>query len=253
MTLLRFYSSPITGLTICVYIESVKGGFHMIYCVEDDSAIRDLMVYTLRASGFEAMGFENDTGFWAAMKEQRPKLILLDVMLPGEDGLTILRKLRLSPVTSDIPVIMATAKDSEYDTVIGLDSGADDYLAKPFGMMEMVSRIKAVLRRAGNHQDLVLSCGMISMDENKHTVTVNGKPVLLTLKEYELLKLLMESPGRVFTRDIILQSVWGIDFSGETRTVDVHIGTLRTKLEKAGDYIQTIRGVGYKLEAENEQ
>ena len=148
---------------------------------------------------------------------------------------------------------MATAKDREYDKVIGLDSGADDYLAKPFGMMEMVSRIKAVLRRAGSHQKLVLSCGMISMDENRHTVTVDGKPVLLTLKEYELLKLLMESPGRVFTRDIILQSVWGIDFSGETRTVDVHIGTLRTKLEKAGDYIQTIRGVGYKLEAENEQ
>ena len=225
----------------------------MIYCVEDDSAIRDLMVYTLRASGFEAMGFENDTGFWAAMKEQRPEMIILDVMLPGEDGLTILQKLRSSPVTSDIPVIMATAKDSEYDKVIGLDSGADDYLAKPFGMMEMVSRIKAVLRRAGNHQDLVLSCGMISMDENKHTVTVNGKPVLLTLKEYELLKLLLESPGRVFTRDNILQSVWGIDFSGETRTVDVHIGTLRTKLEKAGGHIQTIRGVGYKMEAENEQ
>ena len=225
----------------------------MIYCVEDDSAIRDLMVYTLRASGFEAMGFENDTGFWAAMKEQRPKLILLDVMLPGEDGLTILRKLRLSPVTSDIPVIMATAKDSEYDTVIGLDSGADDYLAKPFGMMEMVSRIKAVLRRAGNHQDLVLSCGMISMDENKHTVTVNGKPVLLTLKEYELLKLLMENPGRVFTRDNNLQSVWGMHFCGETRTVDVHISTLRTKLEKAEDYIKTIRGVGYKMDAENEQ
>jgi two-component system alkaline phosphatase synthesis response regulator PhoP len=174
-------------------------------------------------------------------------------MLPGEDGLTILRKLRSSPVTSDIPVIIATAKDREYDIVIGLDSGADDYLTKPFGMMEMVSRIKAVLRRAGSHQKLVLSCGMISMDENRHTVTVDGKPVLLTLKEYELLKLLMESPGRVFTRDIILQSVWGIDFSGETRTVDVHIGTLRTKLEKAGDYIQTIRGVGYKLEAENEQ
>ena len=225
----------------------------MIYCVEDDSAIRDLMVYTLRASGFEALGFENDTGFWAAMKEQRPEMILLDVMLPGEDGLTILRKLRSSPVTSDIPVIMATAKDREYDKVIGLDSGADDYLAKPFGMMEMVSRIKAVLRRAGSHQKLVLSCGIISMDENRHTVTVDGKPVLLTLKEYELLKLLMESPGRVLTRDIILQSVWGIDFSGETRTADVHIGTLRTKLEKAGDYIQTIRGVGYKLEAENEQ
>ena len=225
----------------------------MIYCVEDDSAIRDLMVYTLIASGFEAMGVENDTGFWTAMKEQRPEMIILDVMLPGEDGLTILRKLRSSPVTSDIPVIMATAKDREYDIVIGLDSGADDYLPKPFGMMEMVSRIKAVLRRAGSHQNLVLSCGIISMDENRHTVTVDGKPVLLTLKEYELLKLLMESPGRVFTRDIILQSVWGIDFSGETRTVDVHIGTLRTKLEKAGDYIQTIRGVGYKLEAENEQ
>ncbi len=224
----------------------------MIYCVEDDSAIRDLMVYTLRASGFDAMGFENDTGFWAAMREQMPEMILLDVMLPGEDGLTILRKLRSSPVTSDIPVIMATAKGSEYDKVIGLDSGADDYLAKPFGMMEMVSRIKAVLRRAGSHQDLILSCGMISMDESKHIVTVDGKSVLLTLKEYELLKLLMESPGRVFTRDIILQNVWGIDFSGETRTVDVHIGTLRTKLEKAGDYIQTVRGVGYKMEAENE-
>jgi len=225
----------------------------MIYCVEDDSAIRDLMVYTLTASGFEAVGFENDTVFWTAMKEQRPEAILLDVMLPGEDGLTILRKLRSTPVTSDIPVIMATAKDREYDIVFGLDSGADDYLVKPFGMMEMVSRIKAVLRRAGSHQKLVLSCGMISMDENRHTVTVDGKPVLLTLKEYELLKLLMENPGRAFTRDIILQSVWGIDYFGETRTVDVHIGTLRTKLEKAGDYIQTIRGVGYKLEAENEQ
>ncbi len=225
----------------------------MIYCVEDDSAIRDLMVYTLRASGFEAQGFENDTGFWAALKEQRPEMILLDVMLPGEDGLSILRKLRSSPLTSDIPVIMATAKDSEYDKVIGLDSGADDYLAKPFGMMEMVSRIKAVLRRAGNRQEMILSFGMISMNENKHLVTVDGKSVSLTLKEYELLKLLMESPGRVFTRDIILQSVWGIDFSGETRTVDVHIGTLRTKLEKAGDYIQTVRGVGYKMEMTNEQ
>ena len=225
----------------------------MIYCVEDDSAIRDLMVYTLRASGFEAQGFDNDTSFWAAMKEQRPEMILLDVMLPGEDGLSILRKLRSSPLTSDIPVIMATAKDSEYDKVIGLDSGADDYLAKPFGMMEMVSRIKAVLRRAGNRQKMILSFGMISMNENKHLVTVDGKSVSLTLKEYELLKLLMESPGRVFTRDIILQSVWGIDFSGETRTVDVHIGTLRTKLEKAGDYIQTVRGVGYKMEMTNEQ
>ena len=220
----------------------------MIYCVEDDSAIRDLMIYTLKASGFEAMGFENDAGFWTALKEQRPEMILLDVMLPGEDGMTILRKLRSSPVTSDIPVILATAKDSEYDKVIGLDSGADDYLAKPFGMMEMVSHIKAVLRRTNSHQNSILSCGIIVMDENKHTVTVDGKPVLLTLKEYELLRLLMENPGRVYTRDNILKSVWDTDFSGETRTVDVHIGTLRTKLEKAEDYIQTVRGVGYKME-----
>ena len=225
----------------------------MIYCVEDESAIRDLMVYTLQVSGFDAQGFENDADFWAAMKEQRPELIILDVMLPDEDGLTILRKLRSSPLTADIPVIMATAKDSEYDKVIGLDSGADDYLAKPFGMMEMVSRIKAVLRRAGNRQPVILSYGMIVLDENRHAVTIDGKAVLLTLKEYELLKLFMESPGRVFTRDNILSSVWGVDFAGETRTVDVHIGTLRTKLEKAGDYIRTVRGVGYKLEEENEQ
>ncbi len=225
----------------------------MIYCIEDDSAIRDLMVYTLQASGFEARGFESDADFWPAMREQRPELVILDVMLPGEDGLTILRKLRSSPVTADIPVIMATAKDSEYDTVIGLDSGADDYLAKPFGMMEMVSRIRAVLRRSGSKQPMLLSRGIVAMDESKHTVTVNGKAVFLTLKEYELLKLFMENPGRVFTRDNILSIVWGVDYSFETRTVDVHIGTLRTKLENAGDYIQTIRGVGYKLEETNEQ
>ncbi len=226
----------------------------MIYCIEDDNAIRDLMVYTLRASGFVAQGFESGISFWAAMKKQIPELVILDVMLPGEDGLTILRKLRSSPVTADIPVIMATAKDSEYDTVVGLDSGADDYLTKPFGMMEMVSRIRAVLRRTGSsNQPAHLSCGMISMDEKKHKVTVDEKTILLTLKEYELLKLFMENPGRVFTRDSILSNVWGIEFSGETRTVDVHIGTLRTKLEKAGDYIQTIRGVGYKMKEANEQ
>lgn len=253
MTLRRFYNIEVAGLTIQNYAESDRGGFPMIYCVEDESAIRDLMVYTLQVSGFDAQGFENDAVFWAAMKEQRPELIILDVMLPGEDGLTILRKLRSSPATTDIPVIMATAKDSEYDKVIGLDSGADDYLAKPFGMMEMVSRIKAVLRRTGNRQSVILSYGMIVLDENKHAVTIDGKAVLLTLKEYELLKLFMESPGRVFTRDNILSSVWGVDFAGETRTVDVHIGTLRTKLEKAGDYIRTVRGVGYKLEEENEQ
>lgn len=225
----------------------------MIYCVEDDNSIRDLMVYTLRASGFEARGFENDSCFWDAMKQQLPELVVLDVMLPGEDGLTILNKLRSSPVTADIPVIMATAKGSEYDTVVGLDAGADDYLVKPFGMMEMVSRIKAVLRRAGSKQPVLLTCGTITLDEEKHTVNVDDRPVSLTLKEYELLKLFMENPGIVYTRDSILTKVWGMDYEGETRTVDVHIGTLRTKLSNAGNLIKTVRGVGYKLEKADEQ
>lgn len=220
----------------------------MIYCVEDEKAILDLMVYTLKASGFEAQGFESDAGLWLAMKDKKPELVILDVMLPGEDGLSILKRLRESPVTADIPVIMATAKDSEFDKVIGLDSGADDYLAKPFGMLEMVSRIKAVLRRTSPKQPSILVCGDISLDESKHTVTVFDRPVLLTLKEYELLKLFMENPGRVFTRDILLAGVWGQDFLGETRTVDVHIGTLRTKLAEAGDLIETVRGIGYKME-----
>ena len=220
----------------------------MIYCVEDESAIRDLMVYTLKVSGFEAQGFEDSVDFWLAMKAQKPELIILDVMLPGEDGLTILKRLRSSPVTADIPVIMATAKGSEYDKVIGLDGGADDYLAKPFGMMEMVSRIKAVLRRTAPKQAKVISYGGITLDESKHTVTVNKTPVSLTLKEYEILRLFMENPGQVFTREILLSDIWGIDFTGETRTVDVHIGTLRTKLAEAGDLIETVRGVGYKME-----
>ena len=225
----------------------------MIYCVEDERAIRDLMIYTLKASGFEARGFESSESLWPAVREKAPELVVLDVMLPGEDGLTILKKLRASPATAEIPVVMATAKGSEYDKVIGLDSGADDYLAKPFGMMEMVSRIKAVLRRAAPKQDRVLTCGRLSLDENKHTVTVNGRNVALTLKEFELLKLLMESPGTVFTREVLLSSVWGVDFAGETRTVDVHIGTLRTKLAEAGELIRTVRGVGYKLEEAYEQ
>ena len=223
----------------------------MIYCVEDESAIRDLMVYTLKVSGFEAQGFEDGVEFWSAMKAQKPELIILDVMLPGEDGLSILKTLRSSPVTADIPVIMATAKGSEYDKVIGLDGGADDYLAKPFGMMEMVSRIRAVLRRTAPKQAKVISYGGITLDEGKHTVTVNDTPVTLTLKEYEILKLLMDNPGQVFTREILLSDVWGIDFTGETRTVDVHIGTLRTKLAEAGDMIETVRGVGYKMGEKN--
>ncbi len=219
----------------------------MIYCVEDESSIRDLMLYTLKASGFDARGFESGSEFWPAIKEQMPSLIILDVMLPDEDGLTILKALRSSPVTMDIPVIMATAKDSEYDKVIGLDSGADDYLSKPFGMMEMVSRIKAVLRRAAPKQTKVLVCGGISLDKSRHSVSVYGTPVSLTLKEYELLKLFMENPDRVFSREVLLSEIWGNDFIGETRTVDVHIGTLRTKLAQTGNLIETVRGVGYRM------
>lgn len=219
----------------------------MIYCVEDDNAIRDLMLYTLGASGFQAKGFPDSTFFWQAMTEEKPELILLDIMLPGEDGITILKKLRASAATANIPVIMATAKGSEFDKVIGLDTGADDYLVKPFGMMEMVARIKAVMRRTAPKTDQVLTCGDIVLDEVRHIVTVDGKQVVLTLKEYELLKLLMENAGQVFTRDILLSRIWGQDYLGETRTVDVHIGTLRTKLAKGGEKIETVRGVGYKM------
>ena len=225
----------------------------MIYCVEDENAIRDLMVYTLKASGFDAVGFDSGKGLWLALKEQLPELILLDIMLPGEDGLSILKKLRSSPVTADIPVIIATARDSEYDKVIGLDSGADNYLAKPFGMLEMVSHIKAVLRRTAPKGTKKLTCGSITLDGNGHTVSVDGDPVSLTLKEFELLKLFMDNLGSVFTREILLSEIWGRDYLGETRTVDVHIGTLRTKLSKAGDLIQTVRGVGHKMEEPHEQ
>lgn len=220
----------------------------MIYCVEDENSIRELMVYALRASGFEAAGFESGEGFWKAVKDRTPELVVLDVMLPGEDGLTILKKLRSHPATAHIPVIMATARGSEYDKVIGLDGGADDYLVKPFGMMEMISRIKAVLRRASPPQTRILSCGGIVLDESRHTVTVNGRSAALTLKEYELLKLFMENQGTVFTREMLLSSIWGMEFLGETRTVDVHIGTLRTKLAEEGGLIRTVRGVGYKME-----
>lgn len=219
----------------------------MIYCVEDDNAIRDLMLYTLGASGFKAKGFPDSTFFWQAMTEEKPELILLDIMLPGEDGITVLKRLRAASATANIPVIMATAKGSEFDKVIGLDTGADDYLVKPFGMMEMVARIKAVMRRTAPKTDQVLTCGDIVLDEVRHIVTVDGKQVVLTLKEYELLKLLMENAGQVFTRDILLSRIWGQDYLGETRTVDVHIGTLRTKLAKGGEKIETVRGVGYKM------
>ncbi len=220
----------------------------MIYCVEDDSGIRDLMLYTLNASGFKAKGFSESSVFWQELKNEKPELVMLDIMLPGEDGISILKRLRAHPDTSDIPIIMATAKGTEYDKVIGLDLGADDYLAKPFGMMEMISRVKAVLRRTSPKKASMITIGLIEMDLGKHTVKVNGENIILTLKEFELLHLFMENPGLVFTRDQLLTRIWGTEFLGETRTVDVHIGTLRTKLLSAGDYIQTVRGVGYKME-----
>ena len=223
----------------------------MIFCVEDDAGIRDLMVYTLNASGFTARGFSESLSFWAAMEPPYPQLILLDIMLPGEDGIEILKKLRAEPATKAIPVIMATAKDTEYDKVLGLDLGADDDLSKPFGMMEMLSRIRAVLRRAAPREERqLLTCGGITLDKTRHSVTAGGRDVTLTLKEFNLLCLLMENPDRVFSRDALLDAVWGDAHSGETRTVDVHIGTLRTKLGDAGSAIQTVRGVGYRMEAE---
>lgn len=221
----------------------------MIYCIEDDNGIRDLIVYTLTASGFEAKGFADSTEFWSAVKEETPNLILLDIMLPNEDGISILKKIRSDNRTADIPVIMETAKETEYDKVVALDLGADDYLTKPFGMMEMVSRVRAVLRRASKEnkkQDLKLND--LEIDTAKHIVYANGEEINLTLKEYDLLKLFMENIGRAFTRDQLLSSVWGTEYVGETRTVDVHIGTLRTKLGKCGDYIKTVRGVGYRME-----
>ena len=221
----------------------------MIYCVEDDHSIRELMLYTLRASGFDAEGFEDGASLLEAMQNRRPKLILLDVMLPGMDGIEILRRIRLNTSTADIPVVMATAKGTEYDKVLGLDSGADDYLVKPFGMMEMVSRIRAVLRRTAPVQETPdLTMGDLSLSASEHTVRLNGQRIDLTLKEYELLHLFLSAPGQVFSREQLLDRVWDTDYFGGTRTVDVHIGTLRTKLGPCGNYIRTVRGVGYRME-----
>lgn len=221
----------------------------MIFCVEDDTSSRELMIYTLNSAGFDAKGFPESTEFWKAIETETPELIMLDIMLPGEDGIEILKKLRSKAVTKDIPVIMATAKGTEYDKVIGLDTGADDYLVKPFGMMEMVSHIKAVLRRtAPKMSKNILSTGKLLVNLDEHSVFANGEKVMLTLKEFELLRIFMENPGRVFGRDILLEKIWGADYYGETRTVDVHIGTLRTKLGECGEYIETIRGVGYRME-----
>lgn len=222
----------------------------MIYCVEDDNSIRGLMIYTLNSAGFDVTGFSDGESMFESLKTEMPKLILLDIMLPGEDGLAILKKLRDNPKTSNIPVIMETAKGSEYDRVMGLDLGADDYLSKPFGMMEMVSRVKALLRRtsASGAPDSMRN-GLLELNAGDHTVFVKSERITLTLKEYELLYLFMDNPGKVFTREKLFDKIWGSDHIGETRTVDVHIGTLRAKLGVCGDYIETVRGVGYRMEA----
>ncbi len=220
----------------------------MIYVVEDDRGIRELVVYTLQGTGFDAAGFEDAAGFDAACRKEKPALVLLDIMLPGEDGLAVLRRLRANSETARLPVILVTAKGTEYDKVVGLDGGADDYIAKPFGMMELVSRVKALLRRAAPEKDEELyTAGPVSLNVRAHTVRVDGAPVELTVKEFELLRLLMKRAGSVLTRDELLSAIWGYDFDGETRTVDVHIRTLRAKLGAAGDRIETVRGVGYRI------
>ena len=222
----------------------------MIWCVEDDSSIRDIEVYALTSTGLEARGFEDGDSFWNALQTQRPDLVVLDVMLPGKDGVTLLKMMKASQEFCDIPVIMATAKGSEYDKIQSLDLGADDYLVKPFGIMEMVSRVKAVLRRCKPAK--VSNClkmdGLV-LNPHEHTVTIDGERLSLTYKEYELLHLFLSQPGIAFTREQLLVKVWNTDYVGESRTVDMHIRTLRQKLGEYGNMIETVRNVGYRLEA----
>lgn len=221
----------------------------MIWCVEDDPSIREIEVYALNSTGLVARGFADGEEFWKALEGETPELVLLDVMLPGEDGVAILKRLRDQERWRDIPVIMATAKGTEFDKVQSLDLGADDYITKPFGMMEMVSRVKAVLRRSQPKQaPSSLKLKGLTLDESQHTVTIDGERVVLTYKEYELLRLFLSHPGMAFSREQLLQTVWNTDYAVETRTVDMHIRTLRQKLGDYGRYIETIRGVGYRLE-----
>ena len=222
----------------------------MIWCVEDDASIRDIELYTLRSTGFEARGFEDGGTFLAALETERPELVILDVMLPGMDGVELLRRMKAAAHLADIPVIMATAKGAEYDKIQSLDLGADDYLVKPFGMMEMVSRVKAVLRRCQPASPAKqLTAGGLTMDLEERTVTADGARILLTYKEFELLRLFLSRPGVAFTREQLLSDIWGVDYTGETRTVDMHIKTLRQKLGDYGGMIETVRHIGYRLEA----
>lgn len=222
----------------------------MIYLLEDDNSIRDLVIYTLNSQGMEARGFERPSEFWSAIEERVPSLVLLDIMLPEEDGISVLKKLRNSSRTSRVPVIMLTAKSTEYDKVTGLDAGADDYVAKPFGIMELLSRIRALLRRT-ERKEPIYRLGCLSVDPGRHTVAVDGQDVTLTQKEFEVLCLLLRCAGQVVSRDRLIEEVWGYAFAGETRTVDVHIRTLRQKLGAAGSYIETVRGYGYKMSPES--
>ena len=220
----------------------------MIYYVEDDANIRELVIYTLNQTGLAAKGFSDASAFFAASAEEKPTLILLDIMLPGEDGLTILRKIRANAGTTSIPVMMITAKTTEFDKVSGLELGADDYITKPFGMAELVARVKALLRRSGMKASAErLEHGELVVDIAKHTVTVGGQVVILTYKEFSLLACLMENAGRAYTREQLLETVWGYDYEGGTRTVDVHVQTLRTKLGTSGRFVETVRGVGYRF------
>lgn len=220
----------------------------MIYCVEDDDNIRELVIYTLETTGYPAKGFAEGNTFLKALETETPELILLDIMLPGIDGMELLRKIKMGKRTKNIPVIMVTAKGTEYDKVIGLDSGADDYVTKPFGMMELISRIKAVLRRSQRTTEKSeIEVNGVVLDSQKHKVFVDGSEVILTLKEFELLELLMNNRNIVLTRDKLLSEIWGYEYVGETRTVDVHIRTLRQKLGTKGCIIETVRGVGYRV------
>lgn len=222
----------------------------MIWCVEDDASIRDIEVYALSSTGFEARGFEDGDSFWSALQSDRPELVVLDVMLPGKDGVTLLRMMKQSEEYRDIPVIMATARGTEYDKIQSLDLGADDYLVKPFGVMEMVSRINAVLRRCRRTQgERLLRVDGLVLNPDEHTVTADGCRISLTYKEYELLHLFLSRPGMAFTREQLLSSIWNTEYVGETRTVDMHIRTLRQKLGSYGALIETVRNVGYRLEA----
>lgn len=224
----------------------------MIWCVEDDASIRDIEVYALQSTGYEAKGFEDGTSLLKEVKNQKPELVVLDVMLPGIDGITLLQKLKEDPETREIPVVMATAKGAEYDKIQGLDLGADYYLTKPFGVMEFVSCVKAVLRRCQPRQvEHLLKTGGLIVNIDEHTVTIDGERITLTYKEFELLRLFLSHPGMAFTRDQLFNEVWGMDYCGDTRTVDMHIRTLRQKLKDYGELIETVRNVGYRLEAKS--